>query len=585
MREGGPSFSDAHHVGREEELASLQTAREKHRAPDLLQMDDHRDEWQVVYPPDHLFARLPTQQVRTLNQEESKRVLAAEEKTEALDVEKFEAQGATQSVKREPHKVKATVILDRGDSSWTESEVDLQGTHILPARTEKKELAVTPVMDLRGVRIGGQVVRSSEKIGEGGFGVAYRVTMEHDDPTMERTWGQMGRGEVSGGVRVLKIIEEPDLDTKKSDMVVREVEAARTDSMHLLLDGRRLVTSDGGSYIALLMELAPGESLKNAGEILDEGTEEEAHEQRFALAVGLRALVDQLRELHEEGWLHLDIKPDNIRFDETFPHMSRLIDVGIARKKGEHASRDGTIEGSPPYILPDALSLAWASATHPEFRDIYALGLSFGETLGIMKIKKAENIFVQFAMASEGRLIESHDPTDRSGVSPDISEPTLSLWTMAELRLAKLVQAMVRPNDTIEERAVAYGAWDEGRGMTMEGIAREIDEIVEQMQGEREHVVMTKEEINELRQSVFEASIREAHASWTDAVRAWKMHVDASSIQKPVLRELQGRLKALRTQMKEAAIQDDYDLVTILARDIMNEIQAHQREPEALQAA
>ena len=401
---------------------SLQTARRSIAHPIYL-MDDHRDEWQV-YPP--IICLLPTQQVRTLNQEESKRVLAAEEKTEELDVEKFEAQGATQSVKREPHKVKATVILDRGDSSWTESEVDLQGTHILPARTEKKELAVTPVMDLRGVRIGGQVVRSSEKIGEGGFGVAYRVTMEHDDPTMERTWSQRGRGEVSGGVRVLKIIEEPDpdLDTKKSDMVVREVEAARTDSMHLLLDGRRLVTSDGGSYIALLMELAPGESLKNAGEILDEGTEEEAHEQRFALAVGLRALVDQLRELHEEGWLHLDIKPDNIRFDETFPHMSRLIDVGIARKKGEHASRDGTIEGSPPYILPDALSLAWASATHPEFRDIYALGLSFGETLGIMKIKKAENIFVQFAMASEGRLIESHDPTDRSGVSPDISEPT-----------------------------------------------------------------------------------------------------------------------------------------------------------------
>ncbi len=503
MREGASSFgNEPHHVSREEELAALRASRNpditlppmrpEHKASNVPETPaDDRDEWQMAYPRDHLLATIPTVRVETLDQATSRKVLAAEEKTEAW--ERPATKGAMESLAFPRRKVTA----------------DPEATRKMNKQSvEKKESRVTPVLDLRGLSLGGGVVRSSQLLGRGGFGAVYKVHMERREPRrreVDRTFG-------GGEMRVLKLIYEngPEENPNQGDMIAREIDAARTDSVGLLVDGRRLVTPDGESYIALLLEMAPGEDLKEAGEVLKEGTEAEKHERRFELAIAFRSLVDQLRELHEEGWLHQDVKPSNIRFNELFPHKSRMVDCGIARRREAHMPAEGTLEGSTSYVLPNALWEDWANTLHPEYRDLYALGLSFAEVMGTMRIKEAENILQKFVMAMQGRLIESTDPTDREIKEADISEPTLSEWTRAELRFAQLLNAMVRPQDTREERIAAYAAYDSGKGMSMEAVAREIDEIVEAMQQEGDHEAMTKEEIDILAQSVRDAEAQAA---------------------------------------------------------------------------
>ncbi len=491
MREGASSFDhEPHHVRRAEELAALRDLRDldvttppsdpEHiasNAPDAPA--DHRDAWQRAYPKDHLLATIPTVRVETFDQPMSRKMLEAEAPTDAYI----------------PVTVKKTVA-------------DTEGTRVQKGHEEPAvpEHEVTPVVDLKGLSMGGATIRSSELIGRGGFGAVYQVRMERSGRRKRETDRVLGAGEV----RVLKLIKEPDPTTRpeQGDMVEREIQAAMTDSASMLIDGRRLVTPEGESYIALLLELAPGEPLKKAGDVFETGTQAEKHARRFELAIAFKSLVDQLRGLHEEGWLHQDIKPGNIQFDEIFPHKSRLLDFGIARRRGAHMPAVGTVEGTPGHLLPNALSKDWADTSFPEYRDLYALGLSFGEVMRTMRIKEADNMLQQFVMAMEGRLIESTDPTGRDIKEADISEPTLARWTRAELRFAQLLNAMVRPKDTREERMAAYAAYDNGKGMSMEAVAREIDEIVEEMQQEGDYDAMTKEEIDILEQSVRDAEVQ-----------------------------------------------------------------------------
>lgn len=71
-----------------------------------------------------------------------------------------------------------------------------------------------------------------------------------------------------------------------------------------------------------------------------------------ALWVG-RQIAQALAALHRAGFLHGDVKPDNIRLVEDGAAV--LIDLGFAHRPGENAAflRQGYVLGTPDYLAPE----------------------------------------------------------------------------------------------------------------------------------------------------------------------------------------------------------------------------------------
>ena len=87
-----------------------------------------------------------------------------------------------------------------------------------------------------------------------------------------------------------------------------------------------------------------------------------------------RQLCAGLAAAHQQGVLHLDLKPANLMIDGR--GNLHITDFGLSKLAAD-ASRDDTITGTPPYMAPEQLSHGEASVKS----DIYAMGLIISEML------------------------------------------------------------------------------------------------------------------------------------------------------------------------------------------------------------
>ncbi|NIP94819.1 MAG: serine/threonine protein kinase, partial [Akkermansiaceae bacterium] len=92
-----------------------------------------------------------------------------------------------------------------------------------------------------------------------------------------------------------------------------------------------------------------------------------------ALQLGAQ-LCEGIQAGHEEGVLHLDLKPANLMIDKRGD--LRVTDFGLARLASE-ARAEGRISGTPPYMAPEQLLRGEATVRC----DIYAIGLVLHEML------------------------------------------------------------------------------------------------------------------------------------------------------------------------------------------------------------
>jgi serine/threonine protein kinase len=117
----------------------------------------------------------------------------------------------------------------------------------------------------------------------------------------------------------------------------------------------------------LVMDLLPGESLRRRL----------GRDQRLDMANALwigRQVAEALAALHRTGFLHGDVKPDNVRLVNDGTAV--LIDLGFAHRPGENAAflQQGYVLGTADYLAPELCG--------PDIDDSFpADWFSFGVTL------------------------------------------------------------------------------------------------------------------------------------------------------------------------------------------------------------
>jgi serine/threonine protein kinase len=92
----------------------------------------------------------------------------------------------------------------------------------------------------------------------------------------------------------------------------------------------------------------------------------------------VRQVAEALSALHRAGFLHGDVKPDNVRLTEAGEAV--LIDLGFAHRPGENAAflRAGYVLGTANYLAPELC----ADPPAENFAsDLFSLGVLFFEAL------------------------------------------------------------------------------------------------------------------------------------------------------------------------------------------------------------
>ena len=202
--------------------------------------------------------------------------------------------------------------------------------------------------------------RIVEVLGEGGFATVFRATDE-------------SRRNVA-----LKILK-PDANGKYSAEIharfgreVRMLARLRDPHTVRLFDFGHEARSD---LLYMVFEYVPGRDLSEV--LADAGRLGPEIATRVA-----RQILYSLREAHEVGLLHRDLKPQNVRVYEYMGDRWRvkLLDFGIARpiQTGEPAiTRAGELIGTPRYMSPEQLTERELTPAS----DLYSVGLMTLEML------------------------------------------------------------------------------------------------------------------------------------------------------------------------------------------------------------
>lgn len=182
----------------------------------------------------------------------------------------------------------------------------------------------------------------------------------------------------------------------------------------------------------LVMDLIPGESLRTRlrrDYALDLGT---------ALWIA-RQTAEALAAMHKAGYIHGDVKPDNIRLADSGTAI--LIDLGFAHRPGENQAllEDGFVLGTANYLAPE---LCAAQAQDDPQADMFSLGVTLFEML------TGELPYPSGSVVETMNRHRSEPPRsllDYSGEWPD------ALVDLVEALLAQQPQQRPRPSRLVKE--------------------------------------------------------------------------------------------------------------------------------------
>lgn len=203
-----------------------------------------------------------------------------------------------------------------------------------------------------------------------------------------KIFGIIGRGKMASVFRARDLRRNTDIALKvlARKYVGHHDRERRFDNEARLagrLQGHRNVVApiesgrldDCGGRMFLAMELVRGPTLSDLVSMHGPLPVDDA-------CMYVRDIARALRDLHQSGVVHRDVKPENVIVVETKgERVAKLLDFGLAADTGAGAdarmTRMGERPGTRHYMSPEQ---AWDAPAHPVF-DIYALGVTFFEVL------------------------------------------------------------------------------------------------------------------------------------------------------------------------------------------------------------
>jgi serine/threonine protein kinase len=193
----------------------------------------------------------------------------------------------------------------------------------------------------------------------------------------------------------------------------------------------------------LVMEMLPGESLRRRLR------RDYRLETPAALWIARQA-AEALAALHRKGFIHGDVKPDNVRL--VADGKAILLDLGFAHRAGENASlmEAGYILGTVDYLAPE---LCGSEPRDDPRSDVFSLGATLFEMLTGQ---------LPYPQGSVLETLRRHQ-TDRPRTLGDHLSPL-------PRDLASLVERLLAPHP--EDRPQAAGLVQELIGLEIAALAR-----------------------------------------------------------------------------------------------------------------
>jgi serine/threonine protein kinase len=303
----------------------------------------------------------------------------------------------------------------------------------------------------------------------------------------------------------------------------------------LLVDAGQVADRDGRVARVLLLDRVPGKTLTAWKEVWgrESASDRLSPDRALRAAVAMRAIARNLAQRWEQGWVHADVKPANLMVDMDYPFLSRPIDFGIAMRREQVREKMGATSGTPTYMTAESMAGKAAFSGEEAWRDMYALGLSFGESIGLFSFARGEGdgVLQILNKQSHGKWVQSprfegeqvsEEPLESATLDTHSSLFAIGDKTPGSQAFIRLLYSLVRPHDRMEDRRAAWRRWHGSEQMlSWEDIERELTSVIGQLEGEvlaeQGEAPLTQEELEAMRRDIAgraERAKNRVFASW-----------------------------------------------------------------------